>query len=522
MSIVVIYNDEYLRISSENKDVYLETFRKGFEINQLSNILAQHPEINLTNVNVLRNSIAKAPVQPQIIGELKERIQLEISPDGLTATITFNMPLSELQEASRDKLVQETVALLSRKEIVHGINLSIFKEKLEAGKPYIIAKGTKAIDGSDAIVKMYELMESKPEIRVDGKVDFYDLKLINRVNPGDWLGERIEPTEGTPGKTVKGELIPPAKGKTVPLHYDRNTVKEVSIPGKTVLYSHLSGAVNYSDGKIAVSNHLEIKGDVGISTGNIKFDGYLTINGTILDGFSVEATKDIEINGNYGISNVKNLVSTEGSIYVKGGVSARERIEIRAAKNIFVKFADNVKIVCGETAHIGYYSINSDIIAKNVVFDSSNSRVIGGSIKSEIRVSVPYCGSDKERRTTIEVKGFNRQALVERLEQVLNELSMKRLEQKKIKQYSMSDSEYGPSSSGVSDNLFRIKEDIKMLEEERKALSLYLKTKGNGEVEISKRIYPNCAIILGGNTIEITEPLMSITFILKDGEIITK
>ena len=127
MSIVVIYNDEYLRISSENKDVYLETFRKGFEINQL-NILAQHPEINLTNVNVLRNSIAKAPVQPQIIGELKERIQLEISPDGLTATITFNMPLSELQEASRDKLVQETVALLSRKEIVHGINLSIFKE----------------------------------------------------------------------------------------------------------------------------------------------------------------------------------------------------------------------------------------------------------------------------------------------------------------------------------------------------------------------------------------------------------
>ena len=150
------------------------------------------------------------------------------------------------------------------------------------------------------------------------------------------------------------------------------------------------------------------------------------------------------------------------------------------------------------------------------------AEVIGGSIKSEIRVSVPYCGSDKERRTTIEVKGFNRQALVERLEEVLNELSMKRLEQKKIKQYSMSDSEYGPPSAGVSDNLFRIKEDIKTLEEERKALSLYLRTKGNGEVEISKRIYPNCAIILGGNTIEITKPLMSITFILKDGEIITK
>jgi uncharacterized protein (DUF342 family) len=522
MSIVTIYNDEYLSITSENKDVYLETYKRGFDFNKLSEILANHPEINLTNTSVLRNSIIKAPIQPQIIGELKERINLEMSSDGLTATVTFNLPLSELQDASRDSLVQETVALLSKKEIIYGINLSIFREKLEPGKPYVIAKGINAIDGKDAEITMYELMESKPKIDEDGKVDFYDLKLINRVNPGDWLGERIEPTEGKPGKTVKGEIIQPAKGKTLPLHYDKNTVRESSLPGKTVLYSRLSGAVNYSDGKVAVSNHLEVKGDIGISTGNINFDGYLTINGTIHDGYSVEATKDIEINGNYGISNVKSLISTEGSIFVKGGVSAKEKVEISAAKNIYVKFADNVKIVCGESAHIGYYSLNSDIIAKNVVFDSSNGKVIGGSIKSEIHVSVPYCGSDAERRTTIEVIGFNRQALMERLEYVLKELSMKRLEQKKLKQYSLSGPEYGQPLPGVSDSLFRIKDNIKALEEERKALSLYLKIKGDGEIEISKRIYPNCSITLGGNTIEIKETLMNMTYILKDREIIVK
>ncbi len=515
MSVIVIYNDEYLRITGENNDIYLETFKKGFGINQFSQILAQHPEINLTNVNMLRNSIANAPVQPQIIGRLKERLQLELSPDGLTATISFNLPLPDLEEDSRDMLVQETVTLLSNKEIVHGINLNIFREKIEPGKPYIIARGTKAIDGSDAIVTMFELMESKPEIGVDGKVDFYDLRLINRVNPGDWLGERIEPTEGTPGKTVKGEVIRPIRGRNVPLQYDRSTVKEVSYPGKTVLYSRLSGAVNYTDGKIAVSNHLEIKGDIGISTGNIKFDGYLTISGTILDGFSVEATKDIEINGQYGLSNIKSLVSTEGSIYIKGGVSAREKVEIQAAKHIYVKFADNVHILCGGTAHIGYYSLNSNILAKNVVFDSSDGRVIGGSIKSEIHVSVPYCGSDKERRTTIEVTGFDRKSLLDRLDKVLHEISVKRTEQKKVKQQNI----FGSDNSS---DLFILREEIKALEEERKALSFYLKTKGNGEIEISKRIYPNCAIILGGNSIEITESLMNATFILKNGEIITK
>lgn len=518
MGVNVIYKDEFLSITEENKDVFVETFSKGFPSDQLASILAQHPEIGITSLSTLRNSIMTAPAPSKKIGELKERIHVDIDPSGLTASVSFNLSSDELALDNRDNLKKEVAALIKNNNIQYGVTFDALDGELVQGKRYTIAVGTAAINGTDAIIKMYELLESKPEVRKDGKVDFYELKLINRVNPGDWLGERIEATAGIPGKTVCGEEIKPEKGKTAVLNYDKNSITEVSTPVKTVLYSRLCGAVNFTTGKISVSNHLEINGDVGVSTGNVKFDGFLTIKGTILDGFSVEATKDIEINGPYGLGNIKSLVSTGGSIFIKGGIAARERVEVRAAKHIFVKFADNSNIICGGTAHIGYYSLNSDIVARDVIFDSSNGQVIGGSIKSEIRVIVPFCGSDMERKTSIEVSGFNRQALVSRLDEVFHEIGMKKIEQQKLKVQGSEGSGNG-TSSNPADKLFVLKDEIKMLEEERKNIASYLKTKGDGEISVTRHLYPNCTIILGGMQAEIPSESIIATFYLKDGEI---
>jgi len=54
---------------------------------------------------------------------------------------------------------------------------------------------------------MYELEEPRPEIREDGKANYYELKLINKVKAGDWLGERIDATEGFPGKPYMAPLF---------------------------------------------------------------------------------------------------------------------------------------------------------------------------------------------------------------------------------------------------------------------------------------------------------------------------
>lgn len=520
-----IFQNDFLRIFIGNDGVYAETFRKGFPMDQLPSILSQHPEIGVTSLSALRNSINAAPVSPVIFGELRERISIEVSPNNTSATATFNLPDSELNIDKRPLLIKELYTVLEQKGIIYGKNTDKLNGELNSGVPYLVAQGAAPVEGTDAVVSMYQLQESKPEVRDDGRVDFYELKLINRVKVGDWLGERIEATDGIPGKSVKGDEIKPIKGKTIQLQYDKNSVQEVYNNGKTTLFSRFNGAVSYANGKISVSNHLEISGDVGLSTGNIKFDGYLTVKGSICDGFSVEATKDIEINSALGLGSIKSVVSTGGSIYIKGGISSKSRVEIKAARNVFIKFVDNAKIYCGGIAHIGYYSLNSEITSKELILDASNGQIIGGCVKAEIRVSSPIIGSEIERKTIIEVVGFNRQAMIEALEDLLHKMSQMKTEQQKLKAYlssadtALMNQFQKKEYNDASERLYLIRDDIKNLEDERKNIAEYLKTHGEGEIAAAKKIHPNCTLILKGVTNDITSAAPAVTYYFQDGEV---
>ena len=521
----VLYEDEYMRIFAQSSDIFIETFKKGFPVEQLNAIFVKHPEIGITSYTTLRNAINLAPRQPQKFAELKEKIVIEISNDELTAAIVYNLPAEELEIKNREKLIKETEAALKAAGVSSGIKRELFFGEIMPGKTYIIAEGSPPIHGKDCVIRMYELEEAKPSISENGKVDFYNLKLINMVKAGDWLGERIDATDGVPGLSVKGVPIKPVKGRNFPLNYDRNSVQEVYEDGKTVLYSRINGAANYTDGKISVSNHLMIDGDVDLSTGNIKFDGYLTIKGTVVDGFSVEATRDIEINGDFGLGNVRSIISSNGSIFIKGGIASKSMSEIRAAKNIFVKFADNACITCGGTLHIGYYSINSRLSASDIIIDSSNGKIIGGHVKSEMRVIASIIGSEIEKRTIVEVAGFNRSILSETLENVANKIAGLKSEQQKLKQVLANlegkelDQFRRKEQNDAFERLFQIREEIRILEEERKNLMGYMKIKGEGEITAAKRIYPNCTLIIKNNIIEITSITPSITYYIQDGEI---
>ena len=98
-------------------------------------------------------------------------------------------------------------------------------------------------------------------------------------------GRAHDPTDGAPGKSVKGVVVHQLKGKRFPLFYDPSTVSEVYENGVTTLYAKTTGAVHYNGDKISVSNYLEIPSDIDFNTGNIDFDGFLTVKGAIADNF---------------------------------------------------------------------------------------------------------------------------------------------------------------------------------------------------------------------------------------------
>jgi uncharacterized protein (DUF342 family) len=412
------------------------------------------------------------------------------------------------------------------KGIIFGIKTDVLLNGIDGRPPVLVAEGIPPVNGEDSVIRMFELKEPSPEIKEDGKADFYELNLINKVSEGAWLGERTDPTEGTPGKTVKGETIKALPGKRYPLFYDPATVREVYRDGVTTLYSRINGAVHYIGDKISVSNYLEIAKDVDFNTGNIDFDGFLTIKGAVTDNFSVAAKNDIEILGQFGIGSVKEVVSHRGNVSINGGIAGKNKAVVRSTKDIYTKFISDATVECDGIVYVGYYCMNSNITAKQLIIESGRGQIIGGRIQVEQKVSAAIIGNVGEKRTQIIVDGFDRNVLKESLETLQGTIQAAKRKLSKAKQlfsiYSYS-AEMDPKKLGEYDeareNYFSAKDEVKQLECELKAVMKNFKVKGEGEIDITKRVYPNTCIQMKGQTREIKKEALSTCYYLQDGVI---
>jgi uncharacterized protein len=523
-----IYFNEYLRITYIFNEVYIESFKAGFPKGELNKLLEKHPEILITSFTILNNALSHVSNKAEKFGELKDKINIEISQDALYAYITFFIPTeNERKLENRDKLVLETLTKAKKANINYGIEKSTLYGEIENGQKYILARGKLPVNGLDAKVAMYELQEVKPEIREDGSVNYYDLKLINNVKEGAWLGEKTDPTDGSPGINVYGNPIPALEGKNAKLFYDKNSVIEIYRNNKSILFSKISGVVHYIGDKIVVSNHLDILGDVDLATGNIKFDGYVSITGTVQDGFSVEATKDIEINGIIGIGNIKNITSTEGNIYIRGGVIAKTPVKINCAKSLYVKYLDNAVVSCGEKVNIGFYCKDSYVSAKEVTVESIRGQIIGGKVTADISISVSILGCDIEKRTIVEVKGFDKNLLNQEISdstENLNNLRNELIRLKETVSYYNSlpnlNNFQKKEQSKYNERLLEVVNQIKNYEEKIKLNSTYINTKGDGEINITKMLYPNCRLMIKSEFIEITRTTYASTYFFHNSKII--
>ncbi|MCX7710988.1 MAG: FapA family protein [Clostridia bacterium] len=523
----VIFSSEHIIITNRPDGYYIESFKNGMSIEQFNKLMSEHPEIRITSFMAIKTALMSAPKPATKFGETKERVTVEVSADELRAYITLSVMESEFAEDKKVLLVREILQKLTDKGIIFGIKKDVLINNLCNAKQLLVAEGIPPESGQDSVIKLYELKEVKPEVKEDGNVDHYELNLINKVEAGDWLGERSDPTEGIPGKSVKGNTILPMAGKKYPLFYDKNSVKEVAEEGKTTLYATRTGAVHFDGDRIGVSNHLEITGNIDFRTGNVDFDGYLTVKGTVEDNFSVAANKDVEILGDYGVGSIREIISKEGSIYIKGGIAGKSKAIVKSKKDIYTKFVSDATIICEGSVHIGFYCLNSNIIAKEVILDSSKGQIIGGNIQAEIRVVSSVFGSASEKRTLVIVKGFDRKVLKARLEKVILSVEEFRNNLARTKQ-EISIYANTPDLTREQKNAYEIvrekysliREELKDLEDEKKALVSYLRAHGEGEVCILKKAYPGTAIEIKKITKEFDKPIIGTTYYVQDGQLL--
>lgn len=519
----IIFSSDNLKIFSSDKNVYIETYSHDITVEHLQNILNEHPEIQITGFIAIKNTLGTVTTQPVKIGELKDRIVVQCTDNDMKAYVTLNIPKDELDSIDYNLLAAEICSVLSEKGITYGVKSNFLPEKVENGKNVLVAEGLPAINGMDARIELYRLNEPIPIISEDDKAKHYELKLINRVEMNEWLAEKISFTPGNPGYTVKDAVIKPIPGKDIALQYDKNSVYEKTEDGKTSLYSRMPGALQIIDDKISVTSHLEIRGDVDGNVGNLDFDGCITIHGTIQESFYVKATGDIEILGPLGVSAAREITSINGSIYIKGGISGRSRTQVFAGQNVFTKFADYATIECGGSVHFGYYCMNSNVKATEVIMDSNIGQICGGNILATARVICPTIGTPLETRTVITVIGFERDEFLKQLKDTEKLISNTKSIQKELTS-KIKASQKNPDKMiviNLAEKFRKSKLLLKELETKRKNITNFLKAKGEGEVTASKVIYPNCCLEIKGIKCEIKQETIRTSFYVLDKELKT-
>ncbi|RHW38439.1 DUF342 domain-containing protein [Lysinibacillus yapensis] len=520
---MLIFSNDYLETIEEKDKVYLKTIRPNFPLKEFDQLLRQFPRIRLTNFSALKQALGKVSDRVEI-GQWLPIIELEISKDKMSASVSLNASTDQLK-SKEEKLLVTLDELLQHNRIVYGIKKIDFK-KMIPGKSYKVAEGMLPKKGEDAKITYLEIPERKPVIREDGKADYFEMNFIFEIKEGDWLGEKIPPQPGIDGKNILGESISAPPGDDQSLRYDPKAAYEKVENGKIVLYAAKTGIVQKQQGLLSVSHHLPIEGDVGYATGNITFDGSVTVRGTVSSGFSIMATGDISIESAEGITGAASIKSENGDIYIKGGVFGLGETEIEAGGSIFVKHVNDAKLLAKNEIVIGLYSMGSYLIANSILLDERKGKIIGGKAIAKSRIVTGISGNRLERQTELVIDCLSKQ---EANKSIQEKAAMLKSERENVVNLTSRLNDIYPLKNSLNNQQLKsltileaeLKKKNKILSEldqEIKELMENLKNAGKEEIVVTKEAFPGTCIKIGTKSSVLNKRTQG-RFLLEFGEL---
>lgn len=284
------------------------------------------------------------------------RIIVELSRDRMKATVRY-----DTQSGARLPTREMILAALTDSGIVYGIKSDAIEQGTLSLNPFVAAEGTPPVAGENAYIdRKFNLGEQgKPIIDQSGRADYKDLNLFVLVKENQTLAIRIPQTKGTPGKNILGEVLPAPGGRPCPMPQGKNT----KVVGSHRLIATVNGQIVDTGSRISVDPRLSIKGSVSVSTGDIDFDGAVSINGDVEQGFSLKATGDIEIKGS-----VNGAFVSGRNVYISGGISGADRAKVFAKDDVRAVFAENAFIEAGNDIFIADIALHSHLRAGKRLF----------------------------------------------------------------------------------------------------------------------------------------------------------
>ncbi|MCI8308158.1 MAG: DUF342 domain-containing protein [Lachnospiraceae bacterium] len=390
------YNGTYLKVvdainrgaplNIEDVMYYLDTKHIEYDVQRLNSYIFEgnyNMQLKLNNKRGLRQN---------------EHLKLEIDRYGMRVVGKFFAPTNDGSEMTLEDIIEE----MKRNNIVSGYILKNIQIHVKARlycTDILIAKAIKPIHGHDASIEYFFDTQAvaKPKLNEDGTVDFHQLGNISHVAKGERLAHLTPVDFGKPGKDVFGRVIPAKKVARKVLKHGRNiTLSE----DKLDMYSDVSGHATLIEGTVYVSDVYEVPNNIDASTGDINYNGNVTIKGNVNTGYAVRATGDVVVEG---IVEGATIVAG-GDITLRRGVQGMFRAKLTAKGDIVSRFIENCELVKADGTISTDAIMHSEVCARGeVIVKGKRGLISGGKVISSTSIFAKTVGSAMDTPTLLEV-----------------------------------------------------------------------------------------------------------------------
>jgi uncharacterized protein (DUF342 family) len=480
------------------------------------------------DMEAVLSAVREATGRPALVAPRKReldqdgKVEVMVANDQMSARIQLIPPLGGEKVTYEDVL-----AALSKEGVVHGIDHERITAAIEKNEYYgtiVVAQGTESVDGEDSSVSYHFLLEkeAKPSQLLDGSVDYRNLDLVENVEGGTLLATLNLATTGSPGKTVKGKILPAKDGHNSPLLVGKNV--ELSEDGLKA-WAKLDGQVVIVGGRLDVLPVYMVQGDVDFSTGNIKFNGTVIVQGVVRDGFKVEAKGNIQVNGSVEGA----ILESQADIILRGGIRGQGRAKLEAGGNFTARFVEKAHVKAQDTIRISEAAMHSTLEAgTRVLVEGGRGWLVGGTVSAGEEIRARTIGSKIGTNTELEV-GYNPQnrEQLQKVQAQLDELSKQlesvfqaiRLADKGLLSKGASEEQRDKIYIKLRKTEEGLSAKIRELEEEKHQLELSVEQLNKGAVRASEIIHPGVRVTIGKVTYLVRDEISHSSLQVNEGEI---
>lgn len=399
-------------------------FTKTFEIKLVEDILVEHSIISKSQAEAIGTSIGQPhhtqdtlPVENneevtqvkggapkglqaahlQTIGmepncPAQDKIIIIANNSNLELTISAGATEATVRpvgDSTEEITLEQLKELLSGQGIIYGladdVAVELFLRQAATKKEsLLIAKGRPVKPGRNGSIRY--LFENENDRfgkeLASGKFDYRDRGEIFNVTPGTILAEKVPLIAPVSGVTVFGtEILAPLP---VDVILDCGQGVELSKDGLKAIAA-TNGRPDISlGGRITVMSEKIVNGNVDFKTGNIKFNGDVVVQGSILSGFSVTCN-------NLTVNDIEEAdVNIANTLIVKNSIHSST---VKTGGHLTAQIIKNSTLsVYGDVA------VQKEIIDCTITTSSSviipRGRIVASKIHAEKGVEAMNIGSD--------------------------------------------------------------------------------------------------------------------------------